>query len=179
MVLDLKDNKDIEGAYVGTDKSDTNRVQQRWTIRYVDTMKTQVKGMGSMGNVQINRPFYIESQLWMGRVVYHHPNNHAYIHTRKDNEKRQMWIYDEGSKTIKSFYEVERNKDPKSHRSLDSRSGHITIQPTDSRYYQMWTLDNEGYLYTKKSRDHGHDNYMVVQGNHDSEGRAVYREHNK
>jgi hypothetical protein len=89
--------------------------------------KTATNGTGS-SNIEIGRPFYIQSQLWMQRVMYHHPNNHVYIHARKANEKRQQWIYDEHSKTIKSFYEVDRNpKNPKSHRSLDARSTHITV----------------------------------------------------
>ena len=109
-VLDIHTNKDREGEYVGTAGSDTKRVQQRWTIRYVDKMnKTATSGIGSMGNIEIGRPFFIQSQLWMQRVMYHHPNNHVYIHARKPTEKRQMWIYDEHSKTIKSFYEVDRN----------------------------------------------------------------------
>jgi hypothetical protein len=58
-VLDIKNNKDAEGEYVGTDTSNTNRVQQRWTIRYLDKMnKTATEGVGSMG-IMINRPFYI------------------------------------------------------------------------------------------------------------------------
>lgn len=58
--MDIHTNKDQEGEYVGTAKSDTNRVQQRWIIRYVDTMnKTATGGVGSMGNIEIGRPFYI------------------------------------------------------------------------------------------------------------------------
>lgn len=35
-VLDLVTNKDNEGEFVSTAKSDTSRSQQRWIIRYVD-----------------------------------------------------------------------------------------------------------------------------------------------
>jgi len=85
--------------------------------------------------------------------MYHHPNNHVYIHARKSNEKRQMWVYDEHSKTIKSLYEIDKQKqNVKNHRSLDSRSGHITVQITDSRYYQLWNYENDGHLYTKKAQ---------------------------
>lgn len=80
--------------------------------------------MGSSG-IQINRPFYIQSQLWMNRVMYHHPNNHIYIQSRKPDEKRHLWYYDEGSKTIKSWYEKIDKKNEK--RSLDFRSTHLTV----------------------------------------------------
>jgi hypothetical protein len=109
--------------------------------------------------------------------MYHHPNNHVYIHARKANEKRHQWVYDEHSKTIKSVYEIDKQgKNIKNHRSLDSRSGHLTVQLTDSRYYQMWTYADSGHLYTDKSRDTSNQYFAVVQGNHDSEGRAAYRE---
>jgi hypothetical protein len=86
--------------------------------------KAKSEGMGSRG-LMINKPFYIQSQLWMGRVMYHHPNNHVYLHTLNPSEKRQLWYYDEVSKTIKSFYEKsDRNNDK---RSLDFRSTHITV----------------------------------------------------
>ena len=180
-VLDVRDSKNIEGEYVGHADSNTNRVQQRWIIRYVDKMnKTATSGIGSMGNIEIGKPFFIQSRLWMERVMYHHPNNHVYIHARKPNEKRQMWIYDEHSKTIKSFYELDRyQKEPKKHRSLDTRSGHVTVQITDSRYYQMFTYAESGHLFTKKSEGSSNENYCVVQSNVDSEGRAVYREHTR
>jgi len=138
--------------------------------------KTATSGEGSSG-IDIGRPFYIQSQLWMQRVMYHHPNNHVYIHARKTNEPRHQWIYDEQSKTIKSMYSIKQaGKNHKNHRSLDSRSGHITVQTTDSRYYQMWTYAESGHLYTDKARDTSNQYFAVVQSNVDSEGRAVYRE---
>jgi len=140
--------------------------------------KTATNGTGSMGNIEIGRPFYIQSKLWMQRVMYHHPNNHVYIHSRKDNENRMQWVYDEHSKTIKSMYSIKQaGKNTKNHYSLDSRSGHIRVYQTDSRYYQMWTLTADGHLFTEKSQVHGNRNYAVVQSNVDSQGRAVYREH--
>jgi hypothetical protein len=49
-VLDIKNNKDNEGEYVGTDDAKTGRVQQRWIIKYVDQMEDEAKnGTGSRG----------------------------------------------------------------------------------------------------------------------------------
>jgi hypothetical protein len=64
--------------------------------------------------------------------MQHHGNNHLYVNARKANEKRQLWVYDEVSKTIKSFYELDRKHDK---RSMDFRSTHITVQNTDSRWH--------------------------------------------
>jgi len=70
------------------------------------------------------------------------------------------------------MYEIDKQKkNVKNHRSLDSRSGHITVQITDSRYYQMWTYTAEGHLYTDESMGNAKKNYAVVYGNVDSEGR--------
>jgi hypothetical protein len=92
-------------------------------------------GTGSRG-FQIGKPFFIQSRLWMQRVITHHSNNHAYITSIKPGEKtnnRQLWVYDETSKTVKSFYELKDKKNEK--RVLDNRGGHITIQNLDSRWY--------------------------------------------
>jgi len=87
-VLDVKNNKDQEGEYVGTANPQTNRVQQRWAIKYVDQMKDVAKnGTGSRG-FEINRPFYIISRLWMQRVITHNNNNHCYITTKTKNDKK-------------------------------------------------------------------------------------------
>jgi len=114
----------------------------------------------------------------MERVMTHHSNNHVYITARKPNQRNQMWVYDEHSKTIKSFWEMKDRNNQK--RSLDSRSGHITIQNTDSRWYQLWNYEaGSGHFFTKKAQGNGHDYYAVVQSNTDTEMRAVYRENKK
>jgi len=58
----------------------------------------------------------------------HHSNNHVYLTTRKTDQKvneRQLWVYDEESKTIKSYYSMTKENNKK--RVLDNRSTHITI----------------------------------------------------
>jgi hypothetical protein len=90
----------------------------------------------------------------MQRVLTHHSNNHAYITTVKPTtgnkfNNRQLWVYDEKSKTIKSYYEMKDKKNDK--RCLDARSTHLTIQNMDSRWYQMFTLTPTGHLHTDKA----------------------------
>jgi len=49
-VMDIKNNKDVEGEYVGTDDSKNGRVQQRWVIKYLDEMdQVDKNGTGSRG----------------------------------------------------------------------------------------------------------------------------------
>lgn len=113
--------------------------------------------------------------MWSGRVMYHHPNNHVYIQNRKENDNRQLWQYDEKSKTIKSYYEVKDRKNEK--RSLDFRSTHITIQNTDSRWYQMVTIDEDGHLRTDENENKHW--YAYFQTKRDTDGSAAYRETTK
>jgi len=113
----------------------------------------------------------------MQRVITHNSNNHAYITTRKPKETRQMWVYDEHSKTIKSYHMLSQKNSQDW--SLDARGGHLRIYKTDSRWYQMWTFADTGHIHTSKSRESAHDYYAVVQSNVDAENRAVHRENNK
>jgi len=100
--------------------------------------------------------------------MQHHGNNHLYVNARKANEKRQLWLYDEVSKTIKSFYEYDRKQDK---RSMDFRSTHITVQNTDSRWHQMIEYLPSGHLMVDTANGNNNKWYAVVYGNHDSEGR--------
>lgn len=113
----------------------------------------------------------------MERVITHHSNNHCYIRARKAGQNNQLWVYDEHSKTIKSFWEMKDKKNSK--RSLDVRGSHVTVQNTDSRWYQLFKYETSGHLHSSKSLGAAHDYYVVVQGNVDAENRAVYRENTR
>jgi hypothetical protein len=64
-------------------------------------------------------------------------------------------------------------------RVLDNRSGHVTIQNLDSRWYQLFTYMPDGHLHTDKSLGANQDYYVNVYGNTDTEMRQVYRETTK
>jgi hypothetical protein len=70
-------------------------------------------------------------------------------------------------------------KENKNNRVLDNNGGHIRIQNSDSRWYQMWSYTPDGHLHTDKSLGANTDMYAVVQSKTDSEMRAVYRETKK
>jgi hypothetical protein len=63
----------------------------------------------------------------MERVISVAGGNNLVIQDRVDNNKRQIWIFDQASKTIKSMHDQKR--------SMDARSGSIYSQVTDSRWY--------------------------------------------
>jgi len=125
-VLDVQNSKDEEGTYVfGLAK--TGKTNQRWNIKYIDEMGNRTtKGFNKERGLYINRPFYIESKLWLQRVISVAGGKNLVIQSRTD-KKHQQWYFDQKTKTIKSV----EFKD----RSIDARSGSIYAQPTDARWY--------------------------------------------
>jgi len=102
----------------------------------------------------------------------HHTNNHIYTTSIKFGDKvnnRQLWVYDEESKTVKSFYEMKDKKNDK--RVLDCRSTHITVQNLDSRWYQMWSYTADGHLHTDKALGANTEWFAHVASKTDSEMR--------
>jgi len=63
----------------------------------------------------------------MERVITVYSSNNLVIQDRVDNNKRQMWIFDQASRTIKSMHDQKR--------SMDVRGGTAYTHPTDSRWY--------------------------------------------
>jgi hypothetical protein len=82
--------------------------------------------MNKNRNMEINRPFYIVSDLLFNRVATVYSSKNIVIQTRTD-KKEQQWFFDEVSKTIKSvaFKDL----------SLDLRGGNLYAYKTDSKWY--------------------------------------------
>jgi len=80
---------------VRVENRDTNQKSQRWRILYVDERaKDATSGTNKHRNLVINKPFYIQSRLWMERVIQVQGGKNLVIATRKDNAKEQMWVFD-------------------------------------------------------------------------------------
>jgi hypothetical protein len=75
----------------------------------------------------VNKPFYIVSRMWMNRVITVAGGWNLVIQSRTANDKRQMWVFDQVSKTIVSMHDRKR--------SMDVRGGNAYCYPTDSRWY--------------------------------------------
>lgn len=72
----------------------TGKVNQKWSIVYVDKAAKEItKGMNKRG-FYVNRPFFIVSKMWMNRVVSVAGGWNLVIQRRKDNDKRQVWTFD-------------------------------------------------------------------------------------
>jgi hypothetical protein len=64
-------------------------------------------------------------------------------------------------------------------RSLDARSTHITVQNTDSRWYQMWSYTADGHLHTDKALGQNVEWFAHIASKTDTEMRQTYRENSK
>jgi len=116
--------------------------------------------------MEINRPFYIVSDLIFNRVATVYSSKNIVIQTRTD-KKEQQWFFDEVSKTIKSvaFKDL----------SLDLRGGNLYAYKTDSKWYQLFKYVDgrfqcENYM-------SGKQNYVfeVSASGADTENRQVSR----
>ena len=132
-VMDIHQQKDIEGQRVWFENPVANRIQQTWQIVYEDTMvKENETGMTRFG-FRAGKPFFVQSRMWLEKVWYCHDNAHLYIRDRLDKSnkmyQRNTWYYDHRSKTI-------RNTDYNNQtQAVDARSAHIRMNTLDSRWY--------------------------------------------
>jgi hypothetical protein len=76
--------------------------------------------------MDIGKPFFIVSRMWMNRVMTVEGGKNVVIRSRT-GKKEQQWVFDNVSKTIKSV----SNNDL----SLDVRSANAYAKTTDSRWY--------------------------------------------
>jgi hypothetical protein len=100
-VLDVYQGKDSEHQKVVVSKRHGRR-QQKWRVRYVDTVKTQTKGLVGDFGFYANRPFYLRSRLPMQRVMECIGANNITLRRWRKNTKAQQFYFDPVSKTIKS-----------------------------------------------------------------------------
>jgi hypothetical protein len=100
LALDVAGNKDAEMQSVIVHPKH-NGANQKWRIVYCHNIKDRTKGMNKQFGFFINRPFYLESQLALNRVLTNYGNAHQVIQTLNRNDIRQLYFFDEVSKTIR------------------------------------------------------------------------------
>jgi len=72
---------------------------------YVDTVKTETKGLNEEFGFHINRPFYLVSELPFNRILEMTGGNQVPKLKRwRNNARNQQWFFDEVTKTIRSNY---------------------------------------------------------------------------
>jgi len=107
----------------------------------------------------------IVSRMWLNRVATVAGGWNLVIQTRKDNDKRQQWVYNGRSKTIETMHD--RTK------SMDYRGGNIYAYATDARHYQLIRYEN-ALLINKQNNDVEY--VMAIQSKLDTENRQIVRE---
>ena len=80
-VLDVAGGKDAEATNVQVWKKNGSKAQS-WKLTYVkDAPKIQTKGLNKSFGLEIERPFFIVSKMWMNRVVECHSANNLSLNT--------------------------------------------------------------------------------------------------
>lgn len=120
-VMVVEKNNDAEGTYVTTadrkesgsgnnndedrpGNTDSENAGQHFKIVYTEDKPGGGEGgLDDSRGVYRNRPFYIVSAMWMERVIAAQDNRNVVIQTRT-GDKREQWVYDPVSKTIKNVH---------------------------------------------------------------------------
>jgi hypothetical protein len=71
---------------------------------YVDTVKTETKGLNEEFGFHINRPFYLVSELPFNRVAEMLGGTNMVLKRWRNNQRQQQFFFDEVSKTIRNNY---------------------------------------------------------------------------
>jgi len=83
--------------------------------------------MNKNRNLEINKPFYIVSEMLFNRVITVGPSKNLILQSRTNDDKKQMWFFDQVTKTIKSVWDKNL--------SIDLRGGNAYAYKTDSMWY--------------------------------------------
>jgi len=80
--LTVYQNKDVEGQYT-QHLAKIENDSQRWELTYLDKMnKTRTSGMNKNRNLEINKPFYIISDMLFDRVITVGPSKNLILQSR-------------------------------------------------------------------------------------------------
>jgi hypothetical protein len=131
-VLDVAGGKDEEGNNVQVYKPNQS-APQKWKLLYADKAKpVQMKGLNKKFGLEVNRPFFIVSKMWMNRVAECVGASNIVIKTLVRTNKGQQFYFDGGTKTIKS----NQWKD----RSITLSGKNLYMTTTSARWFQLFKL---------------------------------------
>jgi hypothetical protein len=142
-----------------------NSAGQTWQVVYVDKLdeKWEKKGLNEEFGFEINRPFYIVSELPFNRVMEMLGNTQVLLKRWRNNQKAQQWWFDEVSKTV-------RNNQWKNY-CFDIQSGgtipRIRANGVTSRWYQMFRNKGDGHITSE------HGKVVIVEGGIDKENAKI------
>jgi hypothetical protein len=93
--LDVAGGKDEEGNNVQAWKINGSKAQ-KWKVVYVkDAKAIQTKGLNKNFGLEIERPFYIVSKMWMNRVVECVGASNLVLKTMRNNYRGQQFFLDD------------------------------------------------------------------------------------
>jgi hypothetical protein len=101
-VLDVAGGKDAEATNVQVWKKNGSKAQ-KWKLTYTTDLKIQKKGLNKEFGLEIERPFYIVSKMWLERVVECVGASNLVLKTLRKNNKGQQFYLDDKTQTIQSF----------------------------------------------------------------------------
>jgi hypothetical protein len=129
-VIEVAAGKDEEGSNVEVHVQNGS-TQQKWKIRYVDTVKAgPTEGLDGDWGFHRNRPFYIRSKMPSGRTLEVVGSN-LVLKTILKWRKPQMFIFDGVSKTIKSEQYPEKSLDI----AKSGKSRNLQLWKTNARWF--------------------------------------------
>jgi hypothetical protein len=103
--LDVSGGKDVEGGNVLV-WGRHNGLNQRWTIRYTDTVKeppvTPKGKVDPESGLKNGIPFYIRSRLPMRRMATFANHSTFRINRWRKNDLKMQFFYDSKTKTVRS-----------------------------------------------------------------------------
>jgi hypothetical protein len=102
-VLDVAGGKDNEATNVQVFKKNGSAAQ-KWNLTYVkDAAKIQTKGLNKNFGIEVERPFFLVSKMWMNRVVECVGASNLVLKTMRRNNKGQQFFLDDKTQTIQSW----------------------------------------------------------------------------
>jgi hypothetical protein len=156
--LDITGGKDEEGQNIQMNKP-SKASSQKWKLVYADKMKpVQMKGLNKKFGLEVNRPFFIVSKMWMNRVAECVGASNIVLKTLVRTNLGQQFFFDGASKTIKS----NQWKD----RSITLQGNNLYMTTTNARWFQLFKLKGQNLVNMKGK-------LIEVVGQVDNENRNI------
>lgn len=132
-VLDVAGGRDAEATNVQVWKKNGSPAQ-KWKLVYTTDLKIQTKGLNKEFGLEIERPFFIVSKMWMNRVVECVGASNLVMKTLRTTNKGQQFYLDDKTQTIQSFQWKDRSITIQS----NGRSNNLYMTTTNARWFQLF-----------------------------------------
>jgi len=132
-VLDVAGGRDVEPTNVQVWKKNGSKAQS-WKVTYTSDLKIQTKGLNKEFGLEIERPFYIVSKMWLNRVVECVGASNLVLKARRGNYKGQQFFLDDKTQTIVSAQWKDRSITIQS----NGRSNNLYMTTTNARWFQLF-----------------------------------------